>query len=535
VDILYFGGPAAVGDSVGTRGIRRWELLDARQFEGHFRQWLTEIYSLSAEAPRTAEELRSFDEWVLVPHFAGDYNAGKVTSVKRAATLEESFLNLQFLLHQPAYCLISSKYLDHPGLPTSRVPRKRFLPARKLVALLCDNLATWLDGSVGGLTWDGVRGHAITLFAADTHLREFAFFDPWPGPSLLSRSQSAAGVNARPHRSVESAWRISEGELASVLVAVTIPEVNWRHWTERSAPNHPRILTSADYQGWTPDEPAQQLHGAYPLLTREPGSRLALATTALWMAEVMRSRSLYDQVEHWLRQAAIVGSLRAIRRLIDVLLQQGEQLEASYWNNELRDDSFGLGFADIATGSEGIDKLNIYQLAGPAEETLSDIEDLKRATKWAEQNRTEDALSILRRLVEARHPSVSPVASYELGRILLRQGSPEAATHFLRMATCSSSLDIIGRAALGLGIALEQVGRFEEARSAFFRTMFSNDPDIAESGAASLVASYERDRLFGVAVHVAHWLVQHGRREELKEGYRLMLEEALKQAGGSEV
>jgi hypothetical protein len=88
---------------------------------------------------------------------------------------------------------------------------------------------TWDDPTAAQLcTFDGRTGHAVTALSADTG--GFTFHDPWPGDSLLSAYQNAAGVDAQP---IGGEWHITAAELARVVVAAFIFPLLWAEVTGR--------------------------------------------------------------------------------------------------------------------------------------------------------------------------------------------------------------------------------------------------------------------------------------------------------------
>jgi hypothetical protein len=98
------------------------------------------------------------------------------------------------------------------------------IPAPDLAQLVCRSLAVRKRSAAQLFVSDGQCGHVITALQADADMSGLTYHDPWPGDSLLSVGQNAAGVSAR--RAGEG-WHITNRELEKVIVAAFIVPSVW--------------------------------------------------------------------------------------------------------------------------------------------------------------------------------------------------------------------------------------------------------------------------------------------------------------------
>jgi hypothetical protein len=139
----------------------------------------------------------------------------------RGATLVQAWRTAQLFGTPPPVCLLAT---GQPRVAAAGIPAVVLVPKDELVRLVCGALHHRARSAVQLFVFDGRTGHAVSAHSADPDCAGITFHDSWPGDSLLSKAQNAAGADARR---VGDAWRITAGDLELVLVAAFIAPAIW--------------------------------------------------------------------------------------------------------------------------------------------------------------------------------------------------------------------------------------------------------------------------------------------------------------------
>jgi hypothetical protein len=204
-----------------------------------FGMWLGIVYvNRTDPLPQYPEGVKIQDDPSVVLQFHDDYEAGDWRMLDRGLTLEEGYLGLQYTQGTEFVCIISSAA---PPQPTERIKHKLVLSsdtALEMAALYFRRKAGRRRKPLAALVFDGHLGHAITLMDLDPISgKRFAFWDPWPGRSLLCEENNADGVKVSPlgtnklhfpERSIDiEEWEIARNDLERILVAFQLPLAEW--------------------------------------------------------------------------------------------------------------------------------------------------------------------------------------------------------------------------------------------------------------------------------------------------------------------
>lgn len=243
-------------------------------------RWLSTRYALRHDAPRTAEDLASFEPWALMPEFRSDYESGAVGG--EPLGIQDLYLGFQLLMRAPAIALISEPFARYR---LSRVEHKLVLPPAEVVQVLVRNLTDMGPSGVVVLVHDGRSGHSVTAHGSYRERAIVRYLDPWPEFTLLAADHNVAGVAATPDPEVPGGWQVEGSELASVIAAAFVAMPHWELWQARPAPG------ASDPEGprWSPPQTDAELALVAPLslLSGNPASRAALSAAAMAVAELL--------------------------------------------------------------------------------------------------------------------------------------------------------------------------------------------------------------------------------------------------------
>lgn len=139
----------------------------------------------------------------------------------RGATLVQAWRTAQMFGVPPPVCLLAS---GQPRVAGAGISTLVLVSKDELLRLLYTALNYCARSAAQLFVFDGRIGHAVTALSAEPNGEGVTFHDPWPGDSLLSRGQNAAGVDAQR---VGDVWHLTFGELKRVLVAAFISPAIW--------------------------------------------------------------------------------------------------------------------------------------------------------------------------------------------------------------------------------------------------------------------------------------------------------------------
>lgn len=263
-DVLYFSGSsraiAAIQhpDATSTTLTHFTQSTQADRTPQKDRlRYIHKVWVHENLVPDTDKELRALTDKQLDAEFQSyiEHTGGSLP--KGGFTLEESYLGLQIASHTRCICLINDAQVPQPS---ARISRKAFLESHILVDFIVSALKsrlckyyfglglggsrslvrlptplsaqypTYISSGYVALEYDGETAHCITLTGLDSKTGDVVYYDPWPGPSLLSVSENVAGVSAVPYicRYGERLWCISQSDLAKVIYAVMLPQQQWQ-------------------------------------------------------------------------------------------------------------------------------------------------------------------------------------------------------------------------------------------------------------------------------------------------------------------
>ena len=241
-DPIYFGGfSGAPGiqpalPSLGAQYIPL-KTMDAQARLQAFGLWLGIVHVHGTDDYAYRPDVPAADDPILVLEFTDDYEAGGWRKLGRGLTVEESALAAELFTGQGVMTLINS---GGPAVKTPRVTRKLMLDADAILGLVTASFT--MKGAerrhpLTTMFYDGKMGHCIGLVDVDPSGAQFAFYDPWPGHSLLCAGYNAAGVAATSLATTKihfgevshdiPIWGVTRDELARVLVATMITLRDW--------------------------------------------------------------------------------------------------------------------------------------------------------------------------------------------------------------------------------------------------------------------------------------------------------------------
>ena|SRR5215472_1719920 len=213
-------------------------LMSGAEKRQAFGLWLGIVYVNRNPPPAPLDEgFPASDDPIIVMDFHQDYEAGAWQKLDRGLTVEEMWLTTELQLGQQFICVVN----EATGQPMERIERKVVGDADAVVGAALEyfqSKAGVRRNPIAALVSDGEFGHCISLADTDPDGTCFAFFDPWPGRSLLCAENNAAGVEAvslgqtklrfPEGRSVAmETWQLSREELSRVMVALLIPMSQW--------------------------------------------------------------------------------------------------------------------------------------------------------------------------------------------------------------------------------------------------------------------------------------------------------------------
>jgi hypothetical protein len=210
-----------------------------------FYLWLGIVYLNRVPPHDPNEGTRAEDDPVLVLQFTKDYEAGAWRKLRRGLTLEETALMFELSNGHRFMTLINS---DGPQQSTSRIKRKLVLSSEGILELLTVHfrLKAGRKRHPSALMYydaKGQTGHTINLLDADGSGELFAYWDPWPGRSLLCEENNKAGVKAQPLEG-QRGWQVTRNELRGILMATLLDIEDYEavllSWNSADFPVHLR-------------------------------------------------------------------------------------------------------------------------------------------------------------------------------------------------------------------------------------------------------------------------------------------------------
>jgi hypothetical protein len=201
---------------------------------------------------------------------------------EKGATLEQGWRNNVKLSAIWFVCLLVS---GKPTGPTYGINHIVKMGSQQLADTLAEIFELYaFDLGVGGVVVlydDGYKGHAINVVKYDSTASRFAYFDGWPGDSLLSKELNAAGIDAQKadflslglpdiHRTY---WTITFEELKKVVVAAFITPPIWSGYLGEHYITYDEFQNS-DFWSWfdIKEENVQEMSNDFALITLQCGS-----------------------------------------------------------------------------------------------------------------------------------------------------------------------------------------------------------------------------------------------------------------------
>jgi len=102
------------------------------------------------------------------------------------------------------------------------------------------------------------------------------------------------------------------------------------------------------------------------------------------------------------------------------------------------------------------------------------------------QGKVTAATEAYRQAMAFDHAGESQAAAYNLANILKQQGKPEVAEEAYRQAMTSTDADVVDAATLNLGILLVEQGKPEAAQEAYRQALLSGDTQVASMAATAM-------------------------------------------------
>jgi hypothetical protein len=164
-----------------------------------------------------------------------DYQSGQ--------TLEAIWFLGQMIFHDEYICVASS---TAPNFDPGRITRLAVMSPAELVDRAKFFYAGAKDEHLQTLTFHRSGGHVIDLIGYDPSTDTFAYWDPWPGQTLLTEwVENPSDVTASA--GMERTWRIKAPAIAPLLYAYCIPVSVWQRihgYTSQS--RGPKILHASE-------------------------------------------------------------------------------------------------------------------------------------------------------------------------------------------------------------------------------------------------------------------------------------------------
>ncbi len=157
----------------------------------------------------------------------------------KGATLAQAWRTAQLLGVPPRVCLLAA---GQPRASADGIARVITMSPADLVATLNVLFSREARIATQIFTFDGRTGHSVTLLHADAS--GFTFHDPWPGDSLLSKHQNAAGIHAQHDG---QRWRLTSAELETVIVAAFVPPLAWAELSGQAGRVRYQDLQASDF------------------------------------------------------------------------------------------------------------------------------------------------------------------------------------------------------------------------------------------------------------------------------------------------